>query len=139
MKIFKSLLCITLICFCINSMVACSEKPSNPPNRFEEIYSEYYDAEANLMDWMILSPDKKTLTFDSNPNDKLSIADFTYLDKMDIVIKAICNEFNIPSYIYEQISKTAPADGVREYENEKISMKWYYNYDEGMKVVFALK
>ena len=144
MKNLKLFLCIAFLCFNFGGMVACSENSSssnssNPPNKFEEIYTEYYDANTALLDWMKLSPNKQTLTFDSNPNDKLSIIDFTYYDKMSVVIEVICREFNIPSYIYEQISKTAPADGVREYENEKISMKWYYNYDEGMKVICTLK
>lgn len=108
-------------------------------NRFEEIYLEHSDDELHDIEWIKLSSDNRTLTFDSDPNDNLPINNFVYYDKMMLVIEIICEEYNVPSYIHESIGDTAPIDGMRKYENEQLIMQWQFDYTTGMVVIFELK
>jgi len=152
-------LLLSLSCFCFgctptqtnkggdsveNSILADSSTDSSIKlNILEQVYSSFSGSEAESEKWIMLSEDKKILLFDSTSTlTRVGSWEYyeKYYDKYFAVLKEACAKLNIPTYIYEQIGKTSSADGIRQYENEIVTMKWAFpSVEVSVFVIFTLK
>lgn len=136
----KKILAVALTLISFVSLVACVEEDKKTQN-FETFYQETCGSNGI---WVKMSPDGKTLSMDTIPYDGEydhvpGLLDDDYFSEVVRAIEILHQEYNIPSYINEQIVQTSPADGKQRYDGENLVVWWTYSKTEGLEITYELK
>ena len=135
-KLFIGLACCASLSFM--AFAACNDTKSKS-------FEQFYEKEcAENGGWAQLSADGKTLSMDTRPSDNYFIEQGwpdinVYQDEVLNAIEKLHQEYNIPSYVYEEMVSTSANDGRQKYEDEKMIIFWKYSQTKGLEVTYGLK
>lgn len=135
------IIAILLACFMSLSLGLFMGCKSEEKDTFKQFYEETCGSNGV---WAKLSTDEKTLTMDTKPYDGKydhvpGIIDDNYNSEVLNAIEILHEEFNIPSYVYEQLMQTSSADGKQTYQGENIVVWWTYSSAKGLEITYGLK
>ena len=136
----KKTLAIALTIISFVSLAACG-KENKKAQSFEKFYIE--TCASNDL-WAKISADGKTLSMDTIPYDGEydylpGLIDDDFLSEVLHAIEILHQDYNIPSYVYEQLIQTSSADGRQRYEGDNIVVWWTYSQTKGLEITYGLK
>ena len=134
-KLLATALALTLLL----SLTACNN------NKEVQSFANFYEETCYSNGvWATLSEDGKTLSMDTKPYN----GEYDYMNGFIVddfvsevvdAIKILHANYNIPSYVYEQILQTSSADGKQTYEGENIIIWWTFSKTKGLEITYGLK
>lgn len=95
---------------------------------FKEIY-EKLDAPS----YATVASDGSYLFLDTNPDDTLDFTDESAIVGMYVVHRLL----ELPESVINEMGQTRAMDGVQEYTNDYVCVKWRYHPDKGLEVTYT--
>ena len=138
-RILMVALAVVSIGFSVWGFVDCSansEKSGSSTQTYVNFYEIY--AECDLAyPWAQVAT--SYLLLDSNPYnyDSDNSNATRYVTVVSQAIQSIHSLVGVPSYVYQQMIRTAAIDGVQYYSGTRVNIRWTYHPDRGLEVMYT--